>query len=226
MNYVKLATYLPATFDMKHFSVYLLLAISLFSGITFAGEASVIKAPYQLVIWADLGFDENSQLIQITIPEKDSLPKPFVSFLMASIAGGSFTNPENAANNKQLETGLKVIVEIDPATAKAKVLSQDLMPRPIRTEQQSEPLIRVRGDWSGRILVTCMISEKGRCSKPKVDPTANAPLEISKVILATLGSWRFLPQKRAGKAIENEFATWVTIEPDTSAPPKSFDKSI
>ena len=211
---------------MKKIYLCLALVLSFFSVSTNAQEASTEKKPYTLVVWADLSFDENSQLTQINIPEKDSLPKPFVSLLMTSVASGAFTKPENAANNKQLESGLKVIVEIDPATAKAKVLSQDLMPRPIRVEHQLEPLIRVKGEWSGRILVTCVISEKGRCSKPKIDPTANAPAEISKVMLATLGSWRFAPQKRAGKAIESEFTTWVTIEFDTSAPPKAFGKQI
>ncbi len=211
---------------MKIFSKCLVLAILFFPLLADANETKNAKKPYNLVIWADLSFDENSQLTLITIPEKDSLPKPFVSFLMASLASGSFTRPENAGTNKQLESGLKILVEIDAATAKAKVLSQDLMPRPIRVEHQSEPLIRVKGDWSGRILVTCVISEKGRCSKPKIDPTANAPIEISKVMLATLGSWRFLPQKQAGKAVESEFTTWVTIEANTSAPPKAFGKQI
>lgn len=211
---------------MKIISVCLALGISFFPTFVGADEASTIKKPYSLVVWADLSFDENSQLTQITIPEKDSLPKPFVSFLMTSIASGSFTKPENAVTNKQFESGLKVTVEIDPTTAKAKVLSQDLMPRPVRVEHQSEPLIRVKGEWSGRILVTCVISEKGRCSKPKIDPTANAPTEISKVMLATLGSWRFMPQMREGKAVESEFTTWVTIESDTSAPPKTFGKQI
>ena len=225
-NYVKLAPPFLYILDMKNIYLYLALVLSIFSLSTNAQEASTEKKPYNLVVWADLSFDETSQLTQILIPEKDSLPKPFVTFLMTSVASGSFTKPENAGTNKQLESGLKLLVEIDPATAKAKVLSQDLMPRPIRVEHQSEPLIRVKGDWSGRILVTCVISEKGRCSKPKIDPTANAPAEISKVMLATLGSWRFLPQKRAGKAIEGIFTTWVTIEANTSAPPKAFGKQI
>lgn len=211
---------------MKLLCIYVALIISSLASAAIAEESTLEKKPYNLVIWADLSFDENSQLTQISILEKDSLPKPFVSFLMTSVASGSFTKPENAGTNKQLESGLKVIVEIDPTTAKAKVLSQDLMPRPLRVEHQSEPLIRVKGEWSGRILVTCVISEKGRCSKPKIDPTANAPTEISKVMLATLGSWRFLPQKQAGKVVESEFITWVTIEADTSAPPKAFGKQI
>lgn len=211
---------------MKIVSICLAFLISISPAFASANEPNTASKPYNLVVWADLSFDENSQLTQVSISEKESLPKPFVSFLMVSIASGSFTKPENAATNKQLETGLKVIVEIDPATAKAKVLSQDLMPRPTRVEQQAEPLIRVKGEWSGRMLVTCMISEKGRCSKPKIDPTANAPTEISKVMLATMGSWRFLPQKRAGIALESEFSTWVTIEADNSAPPKQFGKQI
>ena len=100
------------------------------------------------------------------------------------------------------------------------------MPRPVRAEHQSEPLIRVKGEWSGRILVTCAISEKGRCSKPKIDQSTNAPGEIPKILLATLGSWRFVPQKRAGKPIEGEFTTWVTIEADTTMPPEEFGKEI
>ena len=211
---------------MKLLCIYVALFISGLASAAIAGESTLEKKPYTLVIWADLSFNETSQLTQISIPEKDSLPKPFVSFLMTSIASGSFTKPENAANNKQLESGLKVVVEIDPSTAKAKVLSQDLMPRPIRVEQQSEPLIRVKGNWSGRILVTCLISEKGRCLKPKIDQIANAPAEISKVMMATLGSWRFQPQKKSGKTIESEFNTWVTVEADTSAPPKEFGKQI
>ena len=211
---------------MKLLCIYVALFISSLASAAIAEVSALEKKPYTLVIWADLSFNETSQLTQILIPEKDSLPKPFVTFLMTSVASGSFTKPENAGTNKQLESGLKLLVEIDPATAKAKVLSQDLMPRPIRVEHQSEPLIRVKGDWSGRILVTCVISEKGRCAKPKIDPTANAPAEISKVMLATLGSWRFLPQKEAGKAIEGLFTTWVTIEANTSAPPKAFGKQI
>ena len=211
---------------MKLLCIYVALFISSLASAAVAEVSALEKKPYTLVIWADLSFNETSQLTQILIPEKDSLPKPFVTFLMTSVASGSFTKPENAGTNKQLESGLKLLVEIDPATAKAKVLSQDLMPRPIRVEHQSEPLIRVKGDWSGRILVTCVISEKGRCAKPKIDPTANAPAEISKVMLATLGSWRFLPQKKAGKAIEGLFTTWVTIEANTSAPPKAFGKQI
>ena len=211
---------------MKLLCIYVALFISSLASAAVAEVSALEKKPYTLVIWADLSFNETSQLTQILIPEKDSLPKPFVTFLMTSVASGSFTKPENAGTNKQLESGLKLLVEIDPATAKAKVLSQDLMPHPIRVEHQSEPLIRVKGDWSGRILVTCVISEKGRCAKPKIDPTANAPAEISKVMLATLGSWRFLPQKEAGKAIEGLFTTWVTIEANTSAPPKAFGKQI
>ncbi|MGH8052200.1 MAG: hypothetical protein ACREPB_16175, partial [Arenimonas sp.] len=74
--------------------------------------------------------------------------------------------------------------------------------------------------------VTCVISETGRCSKQKIDQSTNAPGEIPKILLATLGSWRFVPQKRAGKAIEGEFTTWVTIEADTTMPPEEFGKQI
>ncbi|MGH8105629.1 MAG: hypothetical protein ACREO2_04895, partial [Arenimonas sp.] len=63
-------------------------------------------------------------------------------------------------------------------------------------------------------------------TKPRIDPSANAPEEISKVMEATLGSWRYLPQKRAGEAIDGEFATWVTIEADINQPPTTFDKRI
>lgn len=211
---------------MKNLYISLALAISSVS-LSASAQAPVdVKKPYNLVVWADLGFDENSQLTQISIPEKDSLPKPFVSFLMSSIATGPASKPENAMASKLLETGLKMIVEIDPATSKARFVSQEMMPRPVRADQQSEPIIRVKGEWAGRILVTCAISEKGRCLKPKIDPAANAPAEISKVMLATLGSWRFLPQKQAGKAIESEFSTWVTIESNESAPPTTFDKTI
>lgn len=211
---------------MKNFCIYLALAVSGFAGAANAEEVAADKKPYNIVVWADLSFDDKSQLTQIVIPEKDSLPKPFVSYLMSSIATGPFNTPENAEANKQLETGLKVIVEIDPVTAKAKILSQDLMPRPTRVEQQSEPLIRVKGEWSGRVLVTCPISQKGRCAKPKIDQSTNTPAEIPKVLLATLGSWRFEPQKKAGIAVDGEFTTWVTIEADTFQPPKEFGKYI
>jgi len=179
-----------------------------------------------MVVWADLSFDENAQLTQIVIPEKDSLPKPFVGFLMSSIAGGPASKHENTEVGKQLETGLKMIVQIDPATSKATLLDQQMMPRPTRAEQHAEPLIRLKGEWSGRIFVTCLISDKGRCLKPKIDQTTNAPAEIPKVLLATLGTWRFIPQKRAGKPFESEFSTWITIEADTTMPPKEFGKQI
>ena len=211
---------------MKNFCIYLALAVSSFATVAIADEPAAEKKPYSIVVWADLSFDDKSQLTQITIPEKDSLPKPFANYLMSAIATGTFNKPENAEANKQLESGLKIIVEIDPVTSKAKILSQDLMPRPARVEQQSEPVIRVKGEWSGRIYVTCAISDKGRCAKPKLDPSANAPAEISKVMLATLGSWRFVPQKKAGVAVDGEFATWVTIEADETAPPTTFDKRI
>lgn len=101
-----------------------------------------------------------------------------------------------------------------------------LMPRPMRTEHQTEPLIRLKGEWSGRILVTCKISALGRCLKPEIDRTSNAPDQMFKVLKATLGTWRFVPQKQAGKAIESEFSTWVSIEADTTMPPKRFGKEI
>ncbi len=212
--------------NMKNLCISLALVLLSLSVSANAQEASGVKKPYNLVVWADLSFDENSQLTQVTFPEKATLPVPFVNYLTTSVSTGPFMKPENAEANKQLESGLKIIVEIDPATSKAKILSQDLMPRPIRAEQQSEPLIRVKGEWSGRVLVTCTISEKGRCAKPKIDPTTNAPAEIPKVLMATIGTWRFVPQKRADKAVEGEFATWVTIEADTSMPPEKFGKSI
>ncbi|MGH8049340.1 MAG: hypothetical protein ACREPB_01620, partial [Arenimonas sp.] len=149
---------------MKNFYLYLAMAISSVSTMANAQTAGEAKKPYNLVVWADLGFDESSQLTQSSIPANDSLPAPFVNFLMSSITSGPVSKPENAETRKQLETGLKLIVEIDPATSKAKVLSQEIMPRPIRAEHQDEPLLRVKGEWSGRILVTCVISEKGRCS--------------------------------------------------------------
>lgn len=211
---------------MKNFCIYLALAVSSFASVAIADEPAAMKKPYSIVVWADLSFDDKSQLTQITIPEKDSLPKPFASYLMSAIATGPFNKPENAEANKQLESGLKIIVEIDPATSKARVLSQDLMPRPTRVEQQSEPVFRVKGEWSGRILVTCAISDKGRCAKPKINQSTNAPAEIPKILLATLGSWRFVPQKKAGVAVDGEFTTWVTIDADTTMPPATFDKRI
>ena len=211
---------------MKNLYVSLAFVFSSFSVCASAQEAPGVKKPYNLVVWADVSFDQNSQLSQVTFLEKATLPAAFVGYLTSSLSSGPFMKPEYAVANKRLESGLKIIVEIDPATSKVKMLSQDLMPRPIRTEQQSEPLIRVKGDWSGRLLVTCTISEKGRCSKPKTDPTTNAPAEISKILMATIGSWRFTPQKRAGKVVESEFSTWVTIEADTSMPPAKFGKSI
>lgn len=212
--------------NMKNLFISLALVFSFLSATATAQEASGVNKPYHLIVWADVSFDENSQLIQVTIPEKATLPAAFVNYLTTAISTGPFNTPENADANKQLETGLKIIVEIDPATSKAKVLSQDLMPRPARVEQQSEPMIRVKGEWSGRLLVTCTITEKGRCTKPKIDATTNAPAEIPKVLMATIGTWRFVPQKRAGKSVESEFITWVIIEADTSMPPKEFGKSI
>lgn len=200
--------------------------ISTLSATAIAQEKASVKKPYNLVVWADLNFDETSQLKQIVIPAKDQLPAPFVSYLMTSIASGSFTKLEYAESNKQLETGLRVTVEIDPNTSKAKLVSQELMPRPVRIEQQSEPVLRVKGEWSGRILMTCTITTKGRCSKPRMDTASNAPNEISKVLMGTLGSWRFIPVKRAGVAVESEFNTWVTIEADTTMPPEEFGKQI
>lgn len=222
----KLAGPSTPVFYMKHFYLYLAMAISSASPMANAQTSREAKKPYNLVVWADLSFDESSQLAQTSIPAKDSLPAPFVNFLMSSIASGPVSKPENAETSKQLETGLKLIVEIDPATSKAKVLSQEMMPRPVRAEHQAEPLIRVKGEWSGRILVTCAISEKGRCSKPKIDQSTNTPGEIPKILLATLGSWRFVPQKRAGKVVPGEFTTWMTIEADTTMPPEEFGKQI
>lgn len=211
---------------MKTLITFLSLAIGLTSQSVSAAEPAADKKPYSLIVWADVSFDDKSQVSQIQIQQKETLPAAFANYLMTAMATGPFTKPENAEANKQLETGLKVIVEIDPATSKVKILSQDLMPRPTRVEQQSEPRIRVKGDWSGRVLVTCAISDKGRCAKPKIDPTTNAPAEIPKVLMATIGTWRFVPQKRAGKAVEGEFTTWINIESDTSMPPEKFGKSI
>jgi|GEM_PF-3593196 len=211
---------------MKLFNICLALAISFIPGFAGADEPNTAKKPYNIEVWADLSFDENSQLAKVTIPQKDQFPASFINYLMSSIASGPFTKPENAETNKQLESGLRVIVEIDPNTSKAKLLSQELMPRPVRAEQQSEPVLRVKGEWSGRLLVTCNISKNGRCAKPKIDQSTNAPGEIPKLLQATLGSWRFIPQKRAGVAIDGEFTTWVTIEADESAPPATFDKRI
>ena len=212
--------------NMKNLCIYLALAASLISVPAIPQEAVAAKSPYTLIVWADIGFDENSQLTQVVFPEKESLPAPFVGFLTNAISTGTLTTPENTEANKQLESGLRVTVEIDPNTSRAKILSRELMPRPLRSEHQIEPLIRVKGEWSGRIFFTCAINRNGRCSKPKIDPSANAPAEISKVLLATLGSWRFAPQKRAGIQVDGEFKTWVTIEADNSAPPKSFGKQI
>lgn len=211
---------------MKNLYFALALALSFFSTPANAQEAVTERTSYSLVIWADLIFDQDSRLSQITIQEKDALSKPFAGFLMNAIATGPFNKPENAEANKQLETGLKVVVEIDPATSKAKILSQDLMPRPIRVEHRSEPVLRVKGEWSGRIKLTCTITANGRCAKPRMNASANAPNEISKILLGILASWRFVPAKRAGTAIESEFNTWVTIEADTTMPPTKFDKSI
>ena len=211
---------------MKNLCVSLALAVSFLSTAASAQDTGSVKKPYSLVVWADVSFDENSQLTQVVFPEKATLPVPFVNYLTSSVSTGPLIKPESAEANKQLESGLKIIVEIDPATSKAKILSQDLMPRPTRAEQQSEPLIRVKGEWSGRVLVTCAISEKGRCAKPKIDQTTNAPAEIPKVLMATIGTWRFVPQKRAGKAVESEFTTWVNIESDTSMPPEEFGKHL
>jgi len=211
---------------MKKLCIYLTLAASLISATAISQEAAATKSPYKLIVWADVGFDESSQLLQVVFPEKETLPAPFVGFLSNSITTSTLTTPENSEANKQLESGLRVTVEIDPNMSRAKILSRELMPRPLRSEQQIEPLIRVKGEWSGRIFVTCTINRNGRCSKPKIDPSANAPTEISKVLLATLGSWRFAPQKRAGIQVDGEFNTWVTIEADNSAPPKSFGKQI
>ena len=143
---------------MKNLCVSLALAVSAFSAAGNAQETASVKKSYSLVVWADVSFDENSQLTQVEFPEKATLPAPFVNYLTTSVPTGKFMKPEIADANKQLESGLKIVVEIDPATSKAKILSQDLMPRPTRAEQQSEPLIRVKGEWSGRVLVTCSIS--------------------------------------------------------------------
>lgn len=208
---------------MKNICVYLALSISSFATFAAAQTPATEKKPYTLVVWADLSFDENSQLSQITIQEKDTLPKAFVSYLMNTVASTSFATPDTT---RLLETGLKIMVEIDPVTSKASVLSQAMMPRPTRSENLAEPQYKLKGEWSGRIFVTCSISDAGRCQKPKIDRTTNAPDQLPKVLLATLGTWRFVPQKRAGKAVAGEFGTWVTIEADTTLPPKSFGKQI
>jgi len=211
---------------MKNFCLSIALAILGISATVSAEEAAAPKMPYQLAVWADVSFDDKSQVTQITFPEKDQLPKSFIAYLTNALATSSFVKPEEIDTIKSLETGVRVIVEIDPATSKAKILSQDLMPRPVKLENLSEPLYRLKGEWSGRLLVTCAISAAGRCAKPRIDKSTNAPGEIPKVLLGTLGAWRFIPQKQAGNAIDGEFTTWVNIEGDNSAPPDTFDKRI
>jgi hypothetical protein len=174
--------------------------------------------PYPVVVWADLVFDENAQVSRITIPGKEELSKPFVDLLMNTLASSKFSSPVNPQQLRRMESGLKVVMVIDPTTSKARFASEQLMPRPVRREQQSMPLLRVKGDWSGEIFVSCKISASGRCYKPVIDPSTNAPDESKKILRATLGKWRFVPQRRAGKAIESEFSTWVTIEADPLPP--------
>lgn len=79
---------------------------------TIAQQVSSVKKNYTLIFWTDFSFDQNSLLIQVTIPD-------------------------NADANKQLESGLKIIVEIDPATSKAKLPSQNLISLPARVGQQN-----------------------------------------------------------------------------------------
>jgi len=95
---------------MKNLCIYLTLAASLISATAISQEAAATKSPYKLIVWADVGFDESSQLLQVVFPEKETLPAPFVGFLSNSITTSTLTPPENAEANKQLGSGLGVRV--------------------------------------------------------------------------------------------------------------------
>jgi hypothetical protein len=210
-------------FSKSYIIQFLLLNFLSFSAI-YAKEVTTDTNLYVLIVWADIRFDEQSKTTQVTIQQKEELPKPFISFLSLSIATHDFNAEAPSEVTRLLESGLKLAVEIDPTTAKARILSYQLMPRPVRVENQAEPSIRLKGEWSGRVLVTCKISSQGRCVKPDIDRSTNAPAEMPTVIKSTIGSWRYVAQKQAGKAVEGEFATWVNIEADTTMPPKFFGK--
>jgi hypothetical protein len=92
---------------MKKFLYILALSASGFITLVSAQEPAAEKKPYQLVVWADVGFDDKSQLAQMTFPEKDQLPKSFVGYLTSTLGSGSFTKPENPGAIKSLESGLK-----------------------------------------------------------------------------------------------------------------------
>ena len=74
--------------------------------------------------------------------------------------------------------------------------------------------------------MTCAMSEKGTCAKPKILATTHAPAEIPKVLMSTIGTWRFVQQKKADAELNGGFSTWVTNEADTSMPPKKFGKHL
>ncbi len=205
---------------------YAVLCACFFASNNNAAGSVVDNKPYVLIVWADISFDEQSKTTQISLQQKESLPKPFISFLSSAIATHDFSAEAPGETTKLLESGLKLVLEIDPASAKAKILSYQLMPRPVRVEHQAEPAIRLKGEWSGQVLVTCKISTQGRCAKPEIDRSTNAPAEIPKVIKSTIGSWRYVPQKQAGKPVESVFTTWVRIEADTTMPPEFFGKEI
>ena len=81
---------------MKNLCVSLALAVSFISAAASAQETVSVKKPYSLVVWADVSFDENSQLTQVVFPEKATLPAAFVNYLTTSVSTGQLMKPENS----------------------------------------------------------------------------------------------------------------------------------
>lgn len=168
------------------------------------------NAPYPLTIWAQATYDTEGRATEVSFPEKDDYPAPFLAGVESVIRERTIEPRLLDGAPAVFGTGVMVRLTITPGAERGsvKVESVEQSPRLLRrSPARVSPRLFETG-WRATVKVTCTIAPNGRCGDMKFASDAvGMPSSVRAFARDWLSGWRFEPQTLNGEPI----ATEITI---------------
>ncbi|PZO07498.1 MAG: hypothetical protein DCF27_10780 [Lysobacteraceae bacterium] len=177
--------------------------------------AFAADAPYEVIVWADAKYDATGALAALEFPQAQEYAPALLENLRARIAARP-ASPKLAGDVPATwETGVRVALTVTPETGSVTV--DDISDSPLVLRMTSvrftEDMAGVAYTWEGRVMASCNVTVKGRCSAVHiVSGNADVPHDLREVAKRTVAEWRFKPQKLAGRAVEGKLVVPMAIE--------------
>jgi hypothetical protein len=168
------------------------------------------NAPYPLTIWAQATYDTAGRATEVSFPDKDDYPAPFLAGVDAVIRERTIEPRLLDGEPAVFGTGVMVQLTITPGAERGSVTvdSVEQSPRLLRRSPARVTQRLFETGWRATVKVTCTIAPNGRCGDMKfASDVAGMPSSVRAFAREWLSGWRFEPQTLNGEPI----ATEITI---------------